>query len=207
MGAFGLESVILDLQCPGRSRDVEALEGLPLIDLSREIHVILLDNGRSRIRRDERFSELLTCISCRACLMHCPTHEYFDPDFGSYPKQYLWSFLLGNRDSLDLCTGCGMCSARCPLDIDIPRLISAARSGDMAKWPSVMKNRLLYDAWPLMRAASAFGPLVNLALGNKLVRMALEGLSGYQKDAWVPQIRHRTFDQWARAHRRTGAGS
>jgi Fe-S oxidoreductase len=138
--------------------------------------------------------------------MHCPTHEYFGLESGGYPKQYLWSFLLGNRDSLDLCTGCGMCSARCPLDIDIPRLVSAARSGDLAKWPMMMKNRLLHDAWPLMQAASAFGPLVNLALDNKLVRMALEGMSGYQKDVWVPRVRCQTFNQRIRARRTARAG-
>jgi L-lactate utilization protein LutB len=207
MGTFGLESVILGLKCPARSREAEQLDALPLNDLPPEIHLILLDNGRRRIAGDARYSELLTCISCRACMMHCPTHEYFDPGGSSYPKQYLWSFLLGNNESLDLCTGCGMCSARCPLDIDIPRMVSTARGEDLGSWPPMIKNRLLHDAYPLMLTASRLGPLVNFSLRNRLVRAAMEGLSGYQRDAWVPKARNHTFNQQDRAPRNKRDGS
>lgn len=71
----------------------------------------------------------------------------------------------------------------------------------------MIKNRLFHDAYPLMLTASRLGPLVNLSLRNRLVRAAMEGLSGYQRDAWVPEARNHTFNQQDRAPRNKRDGS
>lgn len=199
MGLFGLESVVLDLKLPDKSRDVFELEKLPLTDLPPEIHVILLDNGRSEIAEDKAFRELLACISCRACAMHCPTHEYFSADSAGYPKRYIWSYLTGDNPSLDLCTGCGMCFLKCPLDIDIPRMVATARSRGNSKWPPAPVNRALNDPWFLMRVTHRSAPAANLFLKNNLARTLLEKSMGLQRDAWLPNARRRTFDQIVRS--------
>ncbi len=206
MGVFGLESVIIDLKCPGESREAMELESLPWEDLPPEIHIILLDNGRSEIATDDCFAELLTCISCRACAEHCPTHQYFSPDSVSYPRQYLYSFLTESNGSIELCTGCGMCRLKCPLDIDIARLVAVARGRGLKKWPRLMRNRMLHDGWLFMSTASRYSSLANLFLGNKLVRTTMERMFGFQRDAWVPNIRHRTFSQRVHGRKKRQVG-
>jgi len=193
MGAYGLESVILDLSLPDASEEAPELERLPSEELPPEIHIIVLDNGRRELARKAEFAELLTCISCRACAVHCPTHNYFNIDLGNYPRQYLWSYLLGMNPSLELCVGCGMCTAQCPLGIDIPRLIAMARSEGLARWNEGIPHRVLYDAWLAMRAAHLAAPLANGVLRNKASRGLIERLVGFQRDAWVPEAQARTF--------------
>jgi len=201
MGLFGLESVLLDLKLPDRSRDATELEKFPVTDLPPEIHVILLDNGRSEIAEDEAFRDLLVCISCRACAMHCPTHEYFSADSAGYPKRYIWSYLTGDNPSLDLCTGCGMCFLKCPLDIDIPRMVATARSRGASKWPPAPVNRVLNDPWFLMRVTQRSAPAANLFLKNNLARTLLEKSMGLQRDAWLPNARRKTFDKLFRSRK------
>ena len=205
MGLFGLESVLLDLALPGPSREAETLADLPLEDFPQDTHIILLDNMRGEIAGASPFSELLTCISCRACAKHCPTHKHFGIGVGNYPRQYLWSMLVGTNDSLDLCTGCGMCYSECPLDINIPRLVSLVRSRESAGLPEQIKNRMLYDPWPFMSMASNLGPLSNLLADNKLTRIMLEKQVGYQREAWVPKLKYRTFSRWMREHKKKKA--
>lgn len=199
MGAFGLESVVLDLERPGPSEAVSQLENLTVSDSPPEIHIILLDNGRSRLARDPGFRELLRCISCRACAKHCPTHEYFCANSGGYPRRYLWSRLIGVSPALNLCTGCGMCFVQCPLDINIPRMVAEARNRANSKAHLQIVNRAFNDPWLLMRMANSAAPMTNTVLKNKLARILMEKSVGLQKEAWVPNPHGKTFDQWIRS--------
>ncbi|MAA66627.1 MAG: (Fe-S)-binding protein, partial [Alteromonadaceae bacterium] len=45
------------------------------IDGPRQVHLVLLDNGRSRIYADRQLRETLRCIRCGACMNHCPVYE------------------------------------------------------------------------------------------------------------------------------------
>ena len=195
MGVFGLESMILNLKEAGQPQAFTEMEGSLSSDSPVDIQIILLDNGRSPIAKNGHFRNLLTCISCRACAKHCPMHDHFDADSGNYPKQYLWSFLRGDSALLDLCIGCGMCHEDCPLGINIPGMVSRARSGQLAKWPLFVKNRVLYDVWPFMRTASRCAPLTNRFLKNGAVRILMEKLTGFQREAWIPDLRRREFSR------------
>ena len=43
-------------------------------DGPQEVHLVLLDNGRSKIYQDERMQDTLKCIRCGACMNHCPVY-------------------------------------------------------------------------------------------------------------------------------------
>ncbi|MFC2030897.1 4Fe-4S binding protein, partial [Chloroflexota bacterium] len=131
---------------------------------------------------------------------------YFNSQLGNTPKQYLWSNLLGISRSLELCIGCGMCLLQCPLDIDLPRLISTARSEGLASWSKAIPNRALHDAWLMMHLAHKTAPAANRFLTNKVSRGAIEKATGFERDAWVPTAQSDTFVRWFRGRQGRGAG-
>ncbi len=99
-------------------------------DGPREVHIVILDNGRSRALGTP-FEELLQCIRCGACLNVCPVyreaggHAYGNPysgPIGAVVAPLLFGLCefpaLPEASSL-----CGACLDACPARIDIPRLL------------------------------------------------------------------------------------
>ena len=110
-------------------------------DGPQEVHVVLLDNGRTRALADEVGRQALRCIRCSACLNVCPVYERIGGHaYGSvYPGPIgaiLNPLLRGagvdaQTDSLPYAsTLCGACFEVCPVRIDIPEvLVAPARPG------------------------------------------------------------------------------
>jgi L-lactate dehydrogenase complex protein LldF len=101
-----------------------------------EVHLILVDNGRSRIHTDPTFADALGCIRCGACLNACPVYRTIGGHaYGSvWPGpigQVLTPLLRGPATSPDLpwaSTLCGACREACPVDIDLPGMLLALRA-------------------------------------------------------------------------------
>jgi L-lactate dehydrogenase complex protein LldF len=98
-------------------------------------HIILLDNGRSRIRNSP-LKESLYCIRCGACLNACPVfrelggHAYNSPYSG--PIGSVISAGYFGSDFVPLAQAsslCGACKEACPVDIDLPKLLTRVRAG------------------------------------------------------------------------------
>jgi L-lactate dehydrogenase complex protein LldF len=103
-------------------------------DGPQEVHVVLLDNGRTRALADEVGRTALRCIRCSACLNVCPVYERVGGHaYGSvYPGPIgaiLNPLLKGvgvdaQTDSLPYAsTLCGACYDVCPVKIDIPSIL------------------------------------------------------------------------------------
>ncbi len=102
----------------------------------REVHLVLLDNGRSRIASDPDIRDILRCIRCGACLNICPVyrtiggHAYGTTYPG--PMGILWTAGLHGTSRIgDLAYAsslCGECSRVCPVGIDIAGAIRALRA-------------------------------------------------------------------------------
>ncbi|MBI3912836.1 MAG: LUD domain-containing protein [Chloroflexi bacterium] len=98
---------------------------------AREFHLILLDNGRTRIARDPAARETLLCIRCGACLNVCPVYN----QVGGHAYGWVYSGpigailspqLLGMQIARDLpyaSTLCGACADVCPVKIPIPKIL------------------------------------------------------------------------------------
>ena len=108
-------------------------------DGPQEVHVVLLDNGRSRALADRVGRQALRCIRCSACLNVCPVYERVGGHaYGSvYPGPIgaiLNPLLRGvgedaQVDSLPYAsTLCGACYEVCPVKIDIPSVLVDLRS-------------------------------------------------------------------------------
>ena len=105
-------------------------------DGPQELHVVLLDNGRTRVLRDEVGRQALHCIRCSACLNVCPVYSRTGGHaYGSvYPGPIgaiLTPQLIGieNAPSLPFASSlCGACADVCPVKIDIPGVLLHLRS-------------------------------------------------------------------------------
>lgn len=123
-------------------------------DGPREVHIILLDNNRSRYIGTE-YEEALQCIRCGACLNACPVyreaggHAYGSPysgPIGAVVSPML--FGLENFEGLPQASSlCGACRDVCPARIDIPRMLLALRHDtveqDLLPWAERTAERLV----------------------------------------------------------------
>lgn len=99
----------------------------------KEIILILLDNRRKEII-DKGFKEMLYCIDCGNCLLHCPMYNTVGNYFAS--GKYLGGKGLAYESlskeevnkKLEFCLTCGKCKEHCPLSIDVPAVIRNIRS-------------------------------------------------------------------------------
>jgi len=123
-------------------------------DGPEHFHVILVDNGRSRLLGDE-LEPMLRCIRCGACMNHCPVYQ----SIGGHP--YGWVYpgpmgsvltpsLVGLADTLDLpnaSTLCGACSVVCPVSIPLPDLLRTLRTRQWNQRLRSCTERLALTLW------------------------------------------------------------
>ena len=109
------------------------------------MHVVFLDNGRSRILGSE-YREILHCIRCGACMNTCPVyrevsgHAYrstYPGPLGSVISPLLSEDFASKADLPKACTLCGACGEVCPVMIPLPELLLRLRNrAKMEKIPS-----------------------------------------------------------------------
>lgn len=101
---------------------------------AHEVHVVLVDNGRSRMRADALFREALYCIRCGSCMNICPAfravggHVYAGQTYMGVIGALWTAFVDHNgqgdleraRELASLCMTCGLCAQECPVQIDLP---------------------------------------------------------------------------------------
>ncbi len=154
-------------------------------DGPEEFHVVVIDNGRTRMLADEDFREMLCCIRCAACLNVCPVYG----KIGGHSYGFAYSgpvgavvtpLLVGINRAKDLCLGetlCGACQDQCPVNIDIPRMLLALRAklaeGDSG-WgvkPVDRPEALMFSIWSwLLRHRPLYDLVIKLAgLGQKVL--------------------------------------
>jgi L-lactate dehydrogenase complex protein LldF len=116
------------------------------IDGPDELHIVIIDNGRSRLLGSD-LAEMLYCIRCGACLNVCPIYQRAGGHaYGSVYPGPMGSIVtpglgeLASAAELPQASSlCGACRDACPVKIDLPRLLlnlrqSAARSGFGPGW-------------------------------------------------------------------------
>lgn len=104
-------------------------------DGPEEVHLVLLDNGRTQAYADEEMRKTLQCIRCGACMNHCPVYTKIGGHaYGTvYPGpigKIISPHLLGLDKTKDLVTAsslCGACGEVCPVRIPIPEMLQRLR--------------------------------------------------------------------------------
>jgi L-lactate dehydrogenase complex protein LldF len=110
-------------------------------DGPQEVHLILLDNGRTQAYADDELRATLQCIRCGACMNHCPVYARIGGHaYGTtYPGPIgaiISPHMLGLEATYPLAfasTLCGACSEVCPVKIPITDILVRLRSEAQAK--------------------------------------------------------------------------
>jgi L-lactate dehydrogenase complex protein LldF len=177
-----------------------------------EFHVVILDNGRSRVLAGEN-AEILACIRCGACLNICPVYRSVGGHaYGSVYSGPLGAVLTPAKDGMDdwhdlpdASSLCGACAEVCPIRIDIPTMLlqlraEAARSGHAD--PSLRRAVRAYAA-AAIRPAAFRAMLGGIGLTGRAVRAPwLSSLPSSAGHAWtgsrdLPTPASRSFhDRW-----------
>ncbi|MCA1908389.1 MAG: iron-sulfur cluster-binding protein [Magnetospirillum sp.] len=105
-------------------------------DGPRQVHLVLLDNGRSRVYADEQLRDTLRCIRCGACMNHCPVYSRVGGHtYGSVYPGPIGKILTPQLAGLD-CAGdlphastlCNACVEVCPVQIPIADILVRLRT-------------------------------------------------------------------------------
>jgi L-lactate dehydrogenase complex protein LldF len=153
-----------------------------------ELHIVLVDNGRSALLARDELADALSCIRCGACMNTCPVfrrsggHSYAATIPGP-----IGSVLEPARDanahaSLPLaCSLCGSCKDICPVRIDLPEQIRFLRA-DLLRHPTAPRSRRL-----------------GLAISARVLeRPRLAALLGALARCLAPLLPRRALGAWSR---------
>ncbi len=104
-------------------------------DPDSELHIIIVDNGRSKLLAEEEFRNSLKCIRCGACMNTCPVYRRSGGhSYNTTVPGPIGSILAPSRDPKKYfslphaCTLCGSCTDVCPVKIDLHHQLYTWRS-------------------------------------------------------------------------------
>ncbi len=175
---------------------------VPCGDEQKELHIVLLDNGRSALAESPHCKDALRCIKCGACANVCPVYQtvgghVFGHIYISAIGVILTAFFHGLDKAAELvraCIGCRACVAVCPSNIDLESIILHLRevigeeegvgTGKSLVFKNVMRNRKLFHG--MLRAASLLQKPVTR--GERTIRHLPLFFSGLTEWRTLPAI-------------------
>jgi L-lactate dehydrogenase complex protein LldF len=169
-------------------------------DGPQEFHVVLLDNGRTRVLRDEVGRQALACIRCSACLNVCPVYSRTGGHaYGSVYPGPIGAILTPQLQGVERAPSlpfasslCGACYEVCPVKIDIPAVLLHLRAEVRKHVPERTVMRTL--AW-------IFGSRRRFELAQRLARSpGAERLPGplavWTRERDLRAVPRETFRDW-----------
>jgi L-lactate dehydrogenase complex protein LldF len=175
-----------------------------------EMHIIIVDNGRTDIMQDKILAESLKCIRCGGCLNTCPVYRRS----GGFSYNYTIPGPIGiavgaQHDESNTipwaCTLCGSCSYVCPTKVPLDKIIAHHRrlKAEQGKLPFGKKYYM-----PAVGKLMSSPTLLNCAMGS--ARLALKVLPHSLikpfSGAWgqyreLPVSPKSSFDTWYKQHK------
>lgn len=196
-------------------------------DGPQNVHVVLVDNGRTNVLSDPQGRAALRCIRCSACLNICPVYERVGGHaYGSvYPGPIgaiLNTQLRGNDTAIDrslpfASTLCGACNDVCPVKIPISDLlvherhkVVEAKKADGLHLPNTAEPQLMGIASWVMKSgrnlafagrSAAWAGRMGAALGIQKIGPIPGPVSRWTGARDVPMVPGQTFRQWWKQNR------
>jgi L-lactate dehydrogenase complex protein LldF len=148
--ATGQDMSVYTTFCTGSKRPND-------LDGPEKFHVVLIDNGRSKLLGGE-FNDMLMCIRCGACLNHCPVYKAI----GGHAYGWVYSGPMGAalmpgligiekaRHLPNASTLCGKCEAVCPVRIPLPSLLRSWRKREFEEQKKPTVGSRLLKSWSFL---------------------------------------------------------
>ncbi|MBB6328483.1 L-lactate dehydrogenase complex protein LldF [Algoriphagus iocasae] len=172
----------------------------------KEIHLILVDNGRTKQLKREKFRNSLKCIRCGACMNTCPIYRRSGGySYGSTVPGPIGSILSPGIDVKKYSTLpfastlCGSCSDVCPVKINIHEQLYEWRQeitkaqGWSAKGMSMKMANGIFTS-PLAYKIS--GKLLRASLKNLPKSVIYNPLNAWGKNRDLPEVPKESFKEW-----------
>ncbi|MBX8599402.1 iron-sulfur cluster-binding protein [Pseudomonas cichorii] len=189
------------------------------LDGPQEVHLVLLDNGRTQAFADSELRQTLNCIRCGACMNHCPVYtrvgghtygEVYPGPIGKIITPHM-AGLSKVPDHPSASSLCGACGEVCPVKIPIPALLRRLREENV-KAPDApdrvmrdqgrkysRKERLIWNAW--MKLNTSPGLYKAFVLMATRLRSLMPGNVGpWTQNHSAPKPAARSLHEMAREH-------
>lgn len=194
-------------------------------DGPQNMHVILIDNGRTAVLSDELGRQALRCIRCSACMNVCPVYERagghaygstYPGPIGAILSPQLSGIEAAHNNSLPYASSlCGACYEVCPVKINFPEVLVHLRAKDVESKHAVREfegnkkapfsqmdgmmlgAKKLFTSGKMMSIAERGLPMSRLITGRKHRITAVPGIvGGWTAYRDIPEPPKESFRNW-----------
>jgi len=194
-------------------------------DGPQNMHVILIDNGRTAVLSDELGRQALRCIRCSACMNVCPVYERagghaygstYPGPIGAILSPQLSGIEAAENNSLPYASSlCGACYEVCPVKINFPEVLVHLRAKDVESKHAVREfegnkkapfsqmdgmmlgAKKLFTSGKMMSIAERGLPMSRLISGRKHKITAVPGIvGGWTAYRDIPEPPKESFRNW-----------
>ena len=172
----------------------------------QEMHIIIVDNGRSKQLANEEFRNSLKCIRCGACMNTCPIYRRSGGhSYGSTIPGPIGSILSPNIDkkkysSLPFAsTLCGSCTDVCPVKIDIHSQLYKWRQNIMKEHPDRIKKLAMKTNQAVFEHPNLY-KIVGIIM-RRAIKLLPKGILYNKLNIWgkqrdLPNVPMKSFKEW-----------
>lgn len=194
-------------------------------DGPQNMHVILIDNGRTAVLADELGRQALRCIRCSACMNVCPVYERagghaygstYPGPIGAILSPQLSGIEAAHNNSLPYASSlCGACYEVCPVKINFPEVLVHLRAKDVESKHAIREfegnkkapfsqmdgmmlgAKKLFTSGKMMSIAERGLPMSRLISGRKHRITAVPGIvGGWTAYRDIPEPPKESFRNW-----------
>lgn len=194
-------------------------------DGPQNMHVILIDNGRTAVLSDELGRQALRCIRCSACMNVCPVYERagghaygstYPGPIGAILSPQLSGIEAAENNSLPYASSlCGACYEVCPVKINFPEVLVHLRAKDVESKHAIREfegnkkapfsqmdgmmlgAKKLFTSGKMMSIAERGLPMSRLISGRKHRITAVPGIvGGWTAYRDIPEPPKESFRNW-----------
>lgn len=177
-----------------------------------ELYVVLIDNGRTEVMKEERPRRALSCIRCGACLNACPVYK----NIGGYTYGTTYTGPIGAVISpymngiyeykhLSFASSlCGKCTEVCPMNIPLHELLLVNRKEFVKKGLTTRAERFSMKMMKNMMLSRKKLDRGGAGMKNRALKMLFSKTWGPRRD--LPTIKHDSFHKlWQNRDKKSGS--